>query len=235
MKIFIGTDPKDDKAYEVLVDSIYSHTQEKIEIIPIKDHKLRWSKKYWRSYRVDSNGQMWDDRDGKPFSTMFSFTRFCVPMMNDYQNEWVIFMDPDMMLRGDIGELLEYADKSKAVNVVKHKHCPTEETKMGGLAQTLYERKNWSSLMVMNTAKCNLDTYTVNNMPGAYLHGMGWVKDEDIGGLNEAWNWLEGWSDPNIIPLNVHFTRGTPDMPGCEDVAYADEWLQYINKHHRAA
>lgn len=233
MKIFIGVDPKDTKAYQVLVESIYAYTKDPVEIIPILEHKLRWEKKYWRSYRVDSDGQMWDDRDGKPFSTSFSFTRFCVPMMNEFKDEWVAFMDPDMMFRADIAELFDWADKSKAVNVVQHQHTPTETTKMGGLQQTLYERKNWSSLMIMNTARCKgLDPYTVNNQPGAYLHGLGWVEDDMIGSLPEAWNWLEGWSSPAIHPLNVHFTRGTPDFPGCENFAYASEWKKYAYAHH---
>lgn len=233
MKIFVGYDVKDDKAYQVLCQSIYAHTKDPVEIIPIKDHELRWKKLFWRSYRVNEDGQMWDDRDGKPFSTMFSFTRFCVPMMNDFRDEWVIFMDADMMVRDDIGELFDAADRSKAVNVVQHRHEPNEKTKMGGLVQTLYERKNWSSLMVMNTARCKgLDPYTVNNMPGAYLHGMKWTPDDQIGSLPESWNWLEGWSSPTISPRNVHFTRGTPDMPGCENVLYADEWNAYANAHH---
>jgi hypothetical protein len=233
MKIFIGTDPKDALAYHVLTESLYAHTKEALEIIPIHEHELRWQKKYWRSYRVDDAGQMWDDRDGKPFSSLFSFTRFCVPMMNEFRDEWVVFMDPDMMFRADIAELIDLVNPSKAVNVVKHEHIPAEKTKMGGLAQTLYARKNWSSLMVMNTARCKgLDPYTVNNMPGYYLHALSWVGDDEIGSLPEAWNWLEGWSSPKITPLNVHFTRGTPDMPGCENFSYADEWSVYANTHH---
>lgn len=236
IRCFIGWDPKDALAYDVLVESILDNTKERVEIIPIKDHELRWKKLYWRGYRVDPDGQMWDARDGKPFSTAFSFTRFCVPMMNNFADEKVIFMDADMMFKADIGELYEWASKSKAVSVVQHKHEPTEDVKMGGLVQTLYERKNWSSLMVMNTAMCRgLDRYTVNNMPGAYLHGMKWVGDEQIGSLPEGWNWLEGWSSPTIPPLNVHFTRGTPDMPGCENVDYADEWLSYTRQQHKAA
>lgn len=236
IKIFIGWDPKDVLAYDVLVKSLYATTKENLEIIPVKDHELRWQKKYWRSYHVDGNGQMTDDRDGRPFSTAFSFTRFCVPMMNDFRDEWAVFMDPDMLFRADIGELFDYADKSKAVNVVKHVHQPTETTKMGGLQQTLYRRKNWSSLMVMNTARCKgLDPYHVNNMPGAYLHGMGWVEDEEIGSLPEAWNWLEGFSSPKITPLNIHFTRGTPDMPGCENVMYADQFWHYAKDLEHAA
>jgi len=234
IKVFIGTDPKDTKAYGVLVDSILSNTKEQVEFIPVKDHELRWKKYYWRSYRVDENGQMWDDRDGKPFSTAFSFTRFCTPMLNNYKDERVIFMDPDMMFRGDIGELMDWAPNDKAISCVQHSHVPSEDHKMGGLLQTLYARKNWSSLMVMNTAKCKLlNTYNVNNRPGSWLHALAFLPDEQIGSLPEAWNWLEGWSNPSIAPLNVHFTRGTPDMPKCEDVAYADEWRVYANQHHR--
>lgn len=233
MKIFIGQDPKDMNAYNVLVESIYANTKEKVEIIPVQDHVLRWEKKYWRSYRVEPNGQMIDDRDGRPFSTLFAFTRFCVPMMNDYKDEWVLFMDPDMMLRADIAELFEWGDKSKSVNVVQHNHAPEAKTKMGGLIQTVYHRKNWSSLMLMNTAKCKkLNEYVVNNMEGAFLHGLVWLLDDEIGALPETWNWLEGWSSPDIKPCNVHFTRGTPDMPGCENVAYADEWRKYADQHH---
>ena len=234
IKVFVGYDVKDDLAYRVLCESIYKNTTDTVDIIPIKEHELRWKKQFWRSYRVDKDGQSWDDRDGKPFSTAFSFTRFCVPMMNDFKDEWVIFMDPDMMLRANIAELYETAPKGKrAVSVVQHNHTPTEEKKMGGLMQTLYERKNWSSLMVMNTAKCKgLDAYTVNNQPGAYLHGMKWVTDDEIGSIPEAWNWLDGWSSPGITLANVHFTRGTPDMPGCEKVAYADEWNSYAHTHH---
>lgn len=236
IKIFIGYDVKDVKAYDVLTSSILQNTKEQVEFIPVKDHELRWKKQYWRSYRVEDSGQMFDDRDGKPFSTAFSFTRFCVPMMNDFKDERVIFMDPDMMFRADIAELMDYAPNSASVSVVKHEHVPTEDHKMGGLLQTLYARKNWSSLMVMNTAKCkNLNPYNVNNKPGSWLHALAWVPDEEIGSIPECWNWLEGWSSPAIHPANVHFTRGTPDMPGCEDVAYKTEWWGYANQHHNIA
>jgi hypothetical protein len=236
MKVFIGWDPRDATAYRVLVGSILRYAKDAVEIVPVKDHELRWRGLYRRAYRVDETGQMWDEGDGRPFSTAFSFTRFCVPLMNDFADEWVIFMDADMMFRADIGGLFRLADRSKAVNVVKHVHKPPEDRKMGGLAQTLYQRKNWSSLMLMNTARCRgLDIDAVNARPGAWLHGMKWVEDDEIGALPEAWNWLEGWSSPDIRPLNVHFTRGTPDMPGCENAAFAREWLEAATNLRHAA
>ena len=74
-----------------------------------------------------------------------------------------------------------------------------------------------------------LTKYALNNMSGCWLHALCWLKDEEIGGLDEKWNCLEGWSDPLIDPKVVHFTRGTPDMPGHEDAPYAQEWRRTLN------
>ena len=35
-------------------------------------------------------------------------------------------------------------------------------------------------------------------------------QDDEIGELEEEWNWLDGHSDININPKNVHFTTGGP-------------------------
>jgi len=79
--------------------------------------------------------------------------------------------------------------------------------------------------MVLRPARCRaLTPYAVNNRHRDWLHGLRWLDDAEIAGLPEAWNWLEGHSDPGIDPKVVHFTRGTPDMPGYESVAYAADW-----------
>ena len=67
---------------------------------------------------------------------------------------------------------------------------------------------------------CNL----INTWTGRQLHGFGWLTDDLIGKLPPEWNWLEGHSSMELNPKAVHFTRGTPDMPGYENVPYADEW-----------
>ena len=101
---------------------------------------------------------------------------------------------------------------------------------MGGLTkQEVYARKNWSSFMLLRPDRIELTPYQVNNQTGAWLHAMLWAQDEAIGALPETWNWLEGWSDPNADPAVVHFTRGTPDMAGCEEAPYAEEWWSYTN------
>jgi hypothetical protein len=225
MKVYIGWDQRDIPAFARCRGSLIRHKSMNVQIEALRDWDLRRQKVYWRPYIVDGEGQKHDGRDGKPFSTDFSFTRFCVPFLEDYADEWVLFCDPDMLWRADIAELASLIDPEKAVMCVQHNHRPTEIEKMGGLAQTVYPRKNWSSLMLMNPSKCtNLTKYVVNNQTGSWLHGMLWLEDDEIGALPEEWNWLEGWSSPEIEPKIIHYTRGTPDMEGCEDVAYAAEW-----------
>lgn len=223
MKVYMGWDPRDMDAYRVCERSMREHASIPLDIVPLVDWKLRQQGVYWRSYRMEGNGQRIDDRDGKPFSTEFSFTRFLVPLLEDYESDVVLFCDPDMLWRADIAGLRALWDDSHAVMCVKHNHCPPETEKMGGLRQTLYHRKNWSSLMMLNPAKCReLTKYRVNNEDGEWLHAMCWASEEQIGGLPEEWNWLEGWSDPAMDPKVVHYTRGTPDL--CPDVMHADWW-----------
>jgi hypothetical protein len=227
MKVFIGWDQRDALAYEVCKKTLEENSTVPVEIFPLKEWELRQKGAYWRTYNVDERGQMWDSRDGKPFSTNFSFTRFCVPFLEDYRDEWVLFCDADMMWRGDIAELFTLINRDKSVMCVKHDHHPVEQVKMDGMIQTRYVRKNWSSLMLMNPAKCrSLTGYAVNNQTGAWLHQMCWAKDDEIGEIPEEWNWLEGWSPPEIDPKVVHFTRGTPDMD--PNVSWSREWWEKI-------
>ncbi len=230
LRVYIGWDQRDLQAFEVCKASLLAHASIPVEVIALKDWELRAKGVYWRAYQVDGRGQMWDARDGKPFSTNFSYTRFCVPLLEDFGLDPVVFCDADMLWRADVAELLELAGDA-AVACVKHDHRPPEREKMTGNIQTVYARKNWSSLMVMRPSLCSgLTPYAVNNMPKEWLHGFCWLDDAAIKGLPGAWNWLCGWSSPDIDPKIVHYTRGAPDITGVEGLAdysnepFADEW-----------
>lgn len=226
MRWYVGWDQRDALAFEVCKATLIEQGGGGVEVIALKDWELRARGLYWRDYYVAPNGQMWDRNDDKPFSTAFSFTRFLVPALEDYGSEPVGFCDADMLWRYCPLDLKDFI-VDVAVACVKHNHNPTESTKMTSNIQTKYPRKNWSSLMVMIPDRCRILTpYIVNNKPGSWLHGMNWVEDREIKGLDESWNWLEGWSDPSLEPKVVHFTRGTPDMKGYENSAYADEWRE---------
>ena len=94
------------------------------------------------------------DRERSPQqSTEFSFSRFLVPWLQQYQG-WAIFMDCDMLCRGDIAELWALRDERYALQCVQHEHVPREDVKFLGALQTRYEKKNWSSLMLFQCQRC---------------------------------------------------------------------------------
>lgn len=225
--IYIGYDIRDDRAFRVCESSLQLKASEPVRIHPLKDHECRRKHGYARPYRVEANGQMYDGVDHKPFSTQFSFTRFLVPYIAGYVDDLVVFCDADMLWRDDVYDLIRFCedDKKRAVWCVRHEHNPAEAVKMDGVLQTQYRRKNWSSLVVWNPSRNpELTPDIVNHADGSWLHQFAWLEDEDIGHLPEFWNWLEGYSDPRIEPSIVHYTRGTPDMPGYENTAYWQEW-----------
>lgn len=229
--VYIGFDPRDELAFRACVASLVEHSSVKLRIIPLREYELRRKNIYWRSYAIESNGQMTDARDGRPFSTQFSFTRFAVPLI-DKREGWVLFCDADMLFRRDVAELFALAEGRKdAIMCVQHNYMPPEAIKMDGVQQKVYGRKNWSSLMLMNPSRCRLTPYIINNSTGQFLHQMLWQPDKEIGALPESWNWLEGWSDPDINPDNVHYTRGTPDMLPDSDLPFADEWWRQLRRY----
>lgn len=218
LRVFIGFDGREMAAYQVAEASLRRHASRPVVVEPLVLEQLRWKGLYTRAHSV-REGRLWDDLSGAPMATEFALTRFLVPVLAGFEG-WALFVDCDFLFRADVAELFALADQSKAVMVVKHDHRPPEAIKMDGQAQLLYPRKNWSSLMLFNCAHYAHagQAERVNRWTGLQLHGFEWLKDDQIGSLPGAWNWLE------MEPKAVHFTRGCPDMPGYERVAFADEW-----------
>ncbi len=218
-------------AYTVARASILAHASALVEVIPLKDWEIRAHGLYWRSYWVNPRGQMFDDIDCAPFTTDFTYTRFLVPALERFEDRTVIFADPDTLWRADAHELAALLPPDEAVACVKHEHRPDEFVKVTGNLQSRYGRKNWSSVMVMNPARCRaLTPFRVNRESRDWLHGFAWLRDRDIAELPQEWNWLDGYSPETVEPKIVHFTRGTPDMPDRASGLYDDEWLGLANK-----
>lgn len=221
MKIFVGFDRREVTAWRVCVESLRATSPAVLDIAPISAPMLRKDGLYTRPESL-RDGRHYDDISDAPMSTEFAIARFFVPRL--VSSGWALFCDGDFLWRADVAGLFALADERCAVMVVKHDHRPTESVKMDGQAQTQYPRKNWSSLMLLNCGHPAVKALTLaqlNTLPGRDLHAFTWLKDELIGALPAEWNWLEG------SPKAVHFTRGTPDMPGYETSAYADEWQAY--------
>lgn len=214
--IYVGFDPREAIAYDVCRHSIRARTSMPVDVIPLVQAELRERKLYWRT--------------GDPLaSTEFTYTRFLVPSLAGYAG-WALYCDSDFLWLDDIRKLIGLADERYAVMCVHHDHRPTEAMKMDGRIQTLYPRKNWSSLILYNCghpANAALTPELVNRETGSFLHRFSWLKDEEIGAIPETWNWLEGWSPPPTgHPSVVHYTRGGPWFEKWKDVEYGDLWLR---------
>lgn len=228
LKVYVGWDARDELAYRACVVSLITNSSIPLQIIPLKDYELRRHGYFSRGYKVEGNGQMFDAVDGLPFSTQFSFTRFVIPLLEPDNDDWVMFCDADFLWRQDVNDLLALIDPSKYLMCVQHEYKPEEGTKFDGMMQQRYERKNWSSLMLMRPARLGITKETVNQRTGRYLHRFRFLDDDSrIGALPYEWNWLEGWSDKTIDAKAVHYTRGTPDMLG--ELPYHLEWWQAVN------
>ncbi len=216
LRIYIGWDSREDIAYQVAKQSLEKHATIPVEVIPIKLQELVDAGLYTRE--IDPLA-----------STEFTYSRFLVPHLAGYEG-WAVFVDCDFLFFGDVAELTEYMDPKYAVLCVQHDYVPKETTKMDGVPQSAYPRKNWSSFMLMNCAHPSTKQLTpdlVNRETGAYLHRLQWAHDDEIGALPTGWNWLEGWYDKPAegYPQAVHHTRGGPWFKEWQDVDYAAEWL----------
>jgi lipopolysaccharide biosynthesis glycosyltransferase len=208
----------------VCAESLRSHSSIPLNIVLLDQSWLRRIGLYRRTF-YERDGQRYDTIDGRPFSTEFSFTRFLVPSLQP--DGWALFVDGDFLFRADVAELFAHQNPRFAVMCVQHRYQPDTKRKMLGQVQEPYPRKNWSSLCLWNCGHHQaryLTPYLVNNQRGDWLHAFTWMDDENIGALPDTWNWLDGHDEAVKHPKAVHFTRGTPDMPGWEDTYYADEW-----------
>ena len=227
LRIYIGYDSRERAAYEVCVQSLLDHSSMPLSIEPLDERRLRHAGLYRREWTYE-DGQYYDTRDGRPWSTEFAFSRFLVPALCQWRSV-ALFCDCDFLWRSDVAELFALHDPSFAVQVVKHDHQPDEALKMDGRVQTKYLRKNWSSMVLWSNSHPSnlmLTPHKVNVERGQFLHAFAWLEPHEIGSVPVGWNYLVGTNtskdDPN--PDAVHFTAGDPTMPGHEHDEYAREW-----------
>ena len=211
IRVFIGYDSREAIAFDVLAHSIQRRASHPVSITPVRLEQLEGV------FRRERNPLQ---------STEFSFSRFLVPWMCDYQG-WAVFMDCDMLMRDDIARLWQLRDERYAVQVVKHVHVPREEVKFLGAVQTKYEKKNWSSVMLINCGACRaLTPDYVNSATGLQLHQFKWLEGDNlIGGIPHQWNHLVGFDRPRADASLVHFTIGGPYFQEYRDCEYSAEWF----------
>ena len=239
MDIFIGYDSSTVEAYVACTGSIRENTTgTSPEVHSLNHRTLRKDNLLSREWRIDETGQYWDVEDGRPFSTEFSFSRFCtIPLARRMGiSGWVMFCDSDFIFRNDVSQLFEYCQgyPDKALMTVQFDWQPEEGAiKMDGRLQSQYSRKLWSSLMMINMnhpSNSKLTTEVVNTASGTRLHNFFWLDESEIGSLPKQWNWIEGISDPNTVPAGVHYSHGLPTHPNYINCQYSTEWWEYFHR-----
>lgn len=213
IKVFIGYDSHETVAFHVLSHSIHARASQPVAIAPLM---LTEVKDIFTRER--SNLQ----------STEFSFSRFLVPHLSDYTG-WSLFCDCDMLALDDLANLWKLRDDRHAVQVVQHQHQPKETVKFLNQPQSRYEKKNWSSVILFNNARCKaLTPDYVNTATGLQLHQFKWLADDtEIGSLPARWNHLVDY-DPRLPAADIsmlHYTEGGPYFDAFKTCGYADLWF----------
>ena len=210
-QIFIGYDSREAKAYDVCKFSIE-------QVSDIKINKLF-------SEDIETYNRDW----GEPQSTDFTFTRFWVPQLSNYEG-WSFFVDCDFVFLEDPAQLIQrHFDPSKAVMVCKHPlYTPNSVIKMDGVPQHTMPRKNWASLIIFNnehpSIKEGLSWKEVNeHMPSRDLHQFKFLHDDEIGSIPLDWNCLDDYYDLEN-PKAIHYTDGGPWFDNYERTMYSDIW-----------
>ena len=211
IRVFVGYDDNEKVAFSTLSHSLLKHATQPIAITPIR---LQNIKDVFVRERLPIQ------------STEFAFSRFLVPYLCNYSGH-AIFMDCDMLSRSDISELWRQRTTKYAVQCVQHDYTPSSTVKFLNQPQTPYPKKNWSSMMLFNNAKCTtLTPDYVNSATGLELHQYKWLENEElIGKIDEEWNWLVGEYEHNPNAKLVHYTEGGPYFKNYKHCDYSEEWF----------
>jgi len=207
--VFVGYDPREAIAYHVCANSIIRNSSQPVAIVPVA---LNLFRDYSETHTDGSNH--------------FIYTRFLVPYLCDFTGH-AIFIDGDMIVRGDIAELWAQRDATKDVQVVKHDYKTRMPVKYLGAKNEDYPRKNWSSVILWNCASFpnrRLTPDFVQHATGSELHRFSWLEDQRIGELPREWNWLPDEYGPNADAKLLHYTLGTPCFQEFADTPQGNEW-----------
>jgi hypothetical protein len=217
IRIFAGFDPREAVGFHAFVQSVLERTSAPVSLTPIGG----------------TEGQ----RDG---TNAFTYSRFLVPWLCDFQGFAIWCDGADMLALGDLAELWAVRSGWHAVQVVKHSYRTKHPRKYVGTAMEAdnvdYPRKNWSSVILWDCGHYMNRVLTpeyVAEHEGAHLHRFAWIPDERIGELSGEWNHLVGEQPFNAGAKLVHFTVGIPGFKRYARSEYVDEWQAAVSRAQR--
>lgn len=141
--------------------------------------------------------------------TPFTWSRFLVPYLCGFKG-WALFMDIDMILLDDVSKLFTLKDDRYAAMVSKNDL-----------------RFEWASMILFNCSHPSNQVLTPSFIENAKaLHGLQWLKEDEVGDLPREWNHLVGYDQERPDAKLVHYTQGVPAYPETNDSEYAGEWMK---------
>lgn len=167
-RVFIGYDPRQPIAYNVLQHSIIANASRPVSITPLVLKQLP----------IKRRGL-----------TEFTFSRFLVPWLCGYEGA-AVFLDADMVVKGDICELFGMVDNTAELSVCQ-----------------MQPRFEWSSAMLFNNEKCQVLTPEFIEDKNQNPLELKWAKK--IGEFPAEWNSCVGYRTFADAKL-YHFTAGIP-------------------------
>ncbi len=189
LRVYVGYDPRQPLAYNVLQHSIVRQSSKPVSITPL------------------ILGQLPLKRRGL---TEFTFSRFLVPYLSNYTGS-SLFLDADMVVKGDIAELFDCVDQNADVQVMQE--------------QPQFE---WASAMLFNNWRCKKLTPEFVEDASNKMFDLAWA--EKVGKFPKEWNHCVGYMEESEAKL-YHYTQGIPcweETKGVEDQPWITEFKRML-------
>ncbi len=185
VRVFVGFDVRQPIAAQVAMYSVYRNCSAPVSMTPLVLSQLPIK-------RVGLS--------------QFTYSRFLVPYLSGYDGI-SIFLDSDVLVRGDLAELLAY---------------PLMEPKTPVFVVKGSKKFEWASVMVFNNKLCQMLTPSYIDNPKLNPLAFEWAHT--VGELPNVWNHLVGYDAPDPDAKLVHLTMGIPVWEETKHCEFADEW-----------
>jgi len=189
LRVFIGYDKRTPISYHVLVHSIQRHASGPVNICPLILDQLP----------VKRRGL-----------TDFTFSRYLVPWLCNYEEDSAIFIDSDILVLDDIWQL--------AIGLPSDVPVCLRKTD---------QRFEWPAVMVFRNHLCEVLTQELIECEEPQKFE--WA--DQIGTIPDQWHYIPLYDPPMPDAKLIHYTAGTPEFPEIRDLnmPYTVEWLAEYN------
>jgi lipopolysaccharide biosynthesis glycosyltransferase len=190
LRVFIGVDGRQPVALTVAAHSVSAHSSKPVAVTALRLNQLP----------ITRRGL-----------TEFTYSRWLVPWLCGFKGK-ALFMDGDMLVRGDVAELFEHGGMN-AVSVMQQQ-----------------ERFEWASLMLFNCGACHILTPEYVQDEKNKLFPLDWAPY--VGELPRDWNHCVGYMDPIYAATAklIHYTAGLPVWEETQGNQEADYWFKEFDE-----